>query len=108
MDSLRGRKLVIGVDRLDYSKGIPERIKGFEKLIRRYPQHEAKVVMLQIAPVSRAGVSAYQHLRREVDELSGHVNATLGTFDWTPVRFLTQSVPRHVLAGFHRRADIAS
>ncbi|MEE8657613.1 Trehalose 6-phosphate synthase [Acetobacteraceae bacterium EV16G] len=107
MDSLRGRKLVIGVDRLDYSKGIPERIKGFEKLIQRYPQHEAKVVMLQIAPVSRAGVSAYQHLRREVDELSGHVNATFGTFDWTPVRFLTQSVPRHVLAGFHRRADIA-
>lgn len=107
MDSLRGRKLVIGVDRLDYSKGIPERIKGFEKLIRRYPEHEAKVVMLQIAPVSRAGVAAYQHLRREVDELSGHVNATLGTFDWTPVRFLTQSVPRHVLAGFLRRADIA-
>ncbi|AOX20697.1 alpha,alpha-trehalose-phosphate synthase (UDP-forming) [Kozakia baliensis] len=106
-DSLRGRKLIIGVDRLDYSKGIPERFHGYEVFLNRYPEHKGEVVLLQVTPVSRAGVGSYQELRRELDELAGHINAMHGNFDWSPIRYLTQSAPRHILAGFHRIADVA-
>ena len=105
--SLRGRKLILGIDRLDYSKGIPERIKGYEAFLNHYPQHGDKTVMVQITPVSRAGVASYRRLRRQLDEMSGHINAMHGNFDWSPLRYLTQSVPREILAGFHRTADMA-
>ncbi|BAT21047.1 alpha,alpha-trehalose-phosphate synthase (UDP-forming) [Asaia bogorensis] len=105
--SLRGRKLILGVDRLDYSKGIPERIHGYETFLNRYPEHKGETVLLQITPVSRAGVASYRALRRELDEMAGHINAMHGNFDWSPIRYLTQSVPREVLAGFHRIADVA-
>ncbi len=104
---MRGRKLILGVDRLDYSKGIPERIHGYETFLNRYPEHKGQTVLLQITPVSRAGVSSYRSLRRELDEMAGHINAMHGNFDWSPIRYLTQSVSREVLAGFHRIADVA-
>ncbi|CAI9119489.1 alpha,alpha-trehalose-phosphate synthase (UDP-forming) [Brytella acorum] len=106
-DSLRGRKLILGVDRLDYSKGIPERLRGYETLLKRYPEHLRGAVFLQISPLSRAGVSSYQTLRRELDELVGFINGQHADFDWTPIRYLTQPVPRALLASFHRLADVA-
>lgn len=107
LSSLRGRKLIIGVDRLDYSKGLIERLRGYEALLKRYPQHLREAVFLQISPISRAGVSSYQDLRRKLDETVGFINGQHADFDWTPIRYLTQPVPRNLLAAFHRMADIA-
>ncbi|OUJ04650.1 alpha,alpha-trehalose-phosphate synthase (UDP-forming) [Acetobacter cibinongensis] len=105
--SLRGRPLVIGVDRLDYSKGIPERFHGYEAFLKRFPEHKGKVMYLQIAPVSRGTVEEYRRLKQDLDETAGRINGMYGDFDWTPIRYITHPVPRHLLAGFYRLADVA-
>lgn len=105
-DSIGGRALVLGVDRLDYSKGLPQRFLGFAALLQRFPEHRSKVTMLQIAPISRSEVAQYRMLRRELDELVGRVNGEYAEFDWTPLRYLTRGVPRQTLAGFYRLARI--
>lgn len=104
--SLGDRKLILGVDRLDYSKGLPERFRGFAQLLRRFPEHRNKVTFLQVAPVSRGEVPEYQILRRQLDELSGRINGEHADFDWVPIRYITRSIPRPILAGFHREADV--
>jgi trehalose 6-phosphate synthase len=106
VDSLSGRSLILGVDRLDYSKGIAHRIRGFAQLLRRFPQHRNEVTLLQIAPISRGDVPEYRSLRRELDELAGRVNGEHAEFDWVPLRYLTRTVPRNTLAGFHRHARV--
>lgn len=106
-ESLRGKPFIIGVDRLDYSKGLPERLKGYEIFLERYPEHRGKVVYLQVTPVSRGNVPEYRALRRELDEAAGRINGTYGDFDWTPIRYLTHPVPRALLASFYRLADAA-
>ncbi len=105
-DSLAGRALVLGVDRLDYTKGLPHRFRGFAQLLRRFPEHRKRVRFLQIAPVSRGDVSQYRTLRRELDELVGTIDGEYADFDWTPLRYLTRSVARGTLAGFHRHARV--
>ncbi|MGI4747152.1 MAG: alpha,alpha-trehalose-phosphate synthase (UDP-forming) [Janthinobacterium lividum] len=104
--ALNGRALILGVDRLDYSKGIPERFRGFERLLQRFPEHRGKVSFLQIAPVSRGEVAEYKALRRELDELSGRINGNWAEIDWIPLRYITRALPRKVLAGVHRRAAV--
>ncbi|GBQ90808.1 alpha,alpha-trehalose-phosphate synthase [Gluconacetobacter johannae DSM 13595] len=105
--SLRGAALVLGVDRLDYSKGLPERFRGYEALIARYPEHRGKVTFLQVAPVSRGDVEEYRVLRRQLDELTGRINGAYAEFDWTPIRYITRPIARDILAGFYRMADVA-
>jgi len=105
-DSLVGRALILGVDRLDYSKGLPHRFRGFAQLLRRFPEHRKRVRFLQIAPVSRGDVSQYRTLRRELDELVGMIDGEYADFDWTPLRYLTRSVARGTLAGFYRHASV--
>ncbi|GBQ64022.1 alpha,alpha-trehalose-phosphate synthase [Ameyamaea chiangmaiensis NBRC 103196] len=107
VESLHGRTLILGVDRLDYSKGLPERFAGFEAFLERFPQYRGKVTFLQIAPVSRGDVPEYQALRRQLDEQVGRINGVHASYDWTPVRYMTSPVPRDTLAGFYREADIA-
>jgi trehalose 6-phosphate synthase len=104
--SLSGRALVLGVDRLDYSKGLPQRFRAFAALLQRFPEHQLKVTMLQIAPVSRGEVAQYRALRRELDELAGRINGERAEFDWNPLRYLTRGVPRQTLAGFYRYARV--
>jgi len=104
--SLGGRALILGVDRLDYSKGLPERLRGYAALLRRFPQHRNHVTFLQVAPVSRGEIGRYRALRRELDELAGRINGENAEFDWTPVRYMTRSVARNTLAGFHRIARV--
>ena len=104
--ALAGRSLILGVDRLDYSKGIPERFRGFERLLQRFPAHRGKVSFLQVAPVSRGEVAEYKSLRRELDELSGRINGNWAEIDWIPLRYITRALPRKVLAGVHRRAAV--
>ena len=100
-------RTILGVDRLDYTKGIPERILAFERLLELYPEHREEVVLLQIAVPSRAQVAEYQALKREIDELVGRVNGKFGTSSWTPIQYLYRSVPPDELAGLYRDADVA-
>jgi trehalose 6-phosphate synthase len=94
------------VDRLDYTKGLPERFRGFAELLRRYPEHCNKVTFLQIAPVSRGDVAQYRTLKRELDALVGRINGEFSQFDYMPLRYLNTAIARDTLAGFHRRARV--
>jgi trehalose 6-phosphate synthase len=104
--SLGGRALILGVDRLDYSKGLPQRFRGYAALLKRFPEHRRRVTFLQVAPVSRNEVAQYRALRRELDELAGRINGEYGDVDWIPIRWMTRALPRATLAGFHRLARI--
>ena len=105
--SLSGRQLAIGVDRLDYSKGLPERFKAFERHLEGSGQNASQLTYLQIAPPSRTRVPEYQSLRRELEGLAGHINGRHAKPDWTPIRYVNDSFPQAVLTGFYRAADIA-
>jgi len=104
--SLAGRALVLGVDRLDYTKGLPQRFCGYGDLLARYPQHRSKVTYLQVAPVSRGDVAQYRALRRELDEWVGRINGQHAEPDWTPLQYITRAVSRPNIAGFMRIARI--
>lgn len=105
-DSLGNRSLVIGVDRLDYSKGIPKRFEAFQILLGARPEHRGHVTFMQIAPISRGEVSQYRQLRNELDGLAGRINGRYAEFDWMPVRYLNRSFTRNQLAGFYRVARV--
>jgi len=100
-------RIVLGVDRLDYTKGIPERVLAFERLLERHPEHRERVVLLQIAVPSRSQVSAYKELKREIDELVGRVNGRFATASWSPIRYLYRSIPQDRLVALYRDADVA-
>lgn len=100
-------RVVLGVDRLDYTKGIPERILAFERLLETRPEHREKVNLLQLAVPSRSQVAEYQAMKRRIDELVGRVNGRFATSSWTPIRYLYRSVPRERLAAMYRDADVA-
>jgi trehalose 6-phosphate synthase len=104
--SLGERKLVIGVDRLDYSKGIVQRLEAFGQFLRSHPEHRGRVGLLQIAPPSRSDVPEYAELDRQSDETAGRLNAALGEFDWTPIRVVKKAYSRTALAGLYRRAQV--
>lgn len=99
---LGGRQQIIGVDRIDYSKGLPERFRAYERLLEDYPENRGHLSLMQVAPPSRSELDAYIDIRRELDEMTGHVNGRFADLDWTPIRFLTKSFPRRALAGIYR------
>jgi trehalose 6-phosphate synthase len=100
------RSMIVGVDRLDYSKGLEERLLGFERLLHDNPALRREVVMLQIAPISRDEVDAYQDIRARLDALSGRVNGVYSDADWTPVRYVNRNYRRDELAGLYRAARV--
>ncbi len=101
-DSLQGRDLMIGVDRLDYSKGLIERFGAFERLLSRFPERRKRVTYMQIAPPTRAEVAEYSEIRRTLEESAGHINGGFAEYDWVPLRYLNRSFTRQTLAGFFR------
>ena len=101
------RKVVIGVDRLDYSKGVEERFLGFERFLASYPELRREVLFLQIAPLSRESVEAYQEIRARLDALSGRINGEYADIDWNPVRYVNRNYRRDELAGIYRAAKVA-
>ena len=105
--SLDGKKLILGVDRLDYSKGITQRIDAFEKFLIRHPDRERNVTFLQNTPKSRSEVPEYQAMQRDVAEQAGRVNGAMGTIDWVPIRYVNRSLSRPALAGLYRMAKVA-
>jgi trehalose 6-phosphate synthase len=106
-ESLGGCRLILGVDRLDYSKGIPERIKAFERFLEENPQWHAKVTLLQITPKSRSEIKEYADMEAEVTRLIGKINGRFGDAAWTPIRYVNKSYSRTALAGIYRAADVA-
>ncbi len=104
--SLSGRSLAIGVDRMDYSKGLANRFEAYANLLERYPEHQRKIHLLQICPRSREEVDEYRKLRSELDRLAGRINGRFSEFDWTPLRYSTRASPRATLAGLYRLARI--
>ena len=83
--SLGEEKLIVGVDRLDYSKGLIKRFQAYEHLLKNYPANIKKTTFLQISPTSRGDVSKYKQLRRDLETKAGHINGTFADFDWTPI-----------------------
>jgi trehalose 6-phosphate synthase len=106
--SLENRQLVIGVDRLDYSKGIEQRICAFSTFLERSPQAlKSRVTMLQVTPKSRSEVPEYAKIQRRVAEQVGNVNGKHGDVDWTPIRYINKPMSRSALAGLYRMAKVA-
>jgi trehalose 6-phosphate synthase len=100
------RHLVVGVDRLDYSKGMEERFMGFELYLADNPDMRREVLMLQIAPVSRESVEAYQEIRGRLDALSGRINGEFADVDWNPFRYVNKNYRRDELAGIYGAARV--
>ena len=98
-------RLLVGIDRLDYSKGIPRRLLSVERLLATHPEWRERVRLIQVAVPSRDKVGAYQRIRREVDALVGRINGQFATPTWTPIHYLYRSVPSTVLLALYRAAD---
>jgi alpha,alpha-trehalose-phosphate synthase [UDP-forming]/trehalose-phosphatase len=101
------RRMLLGVDRLDYSKGIPERLLGFERLLERFPRWHGQVTFVQVSVPSRSDIPEYAELRHRVETLVGRINGRFGEADWVPVRYLYRSYEPSVLAQLYRLADVA-
>ncbi len=103
---LGGRSLVIGVDRMDYSKGLPERFEAVGRLFSEHPEVRGRVSVTQVAPPSRSKVEEYRELRQMLDGLAGQINGDYGDLDWIPLRYLARSYEREELAGLFRIARV--
>ena len=104
--SLAGRRLVIGVDRLDYSKGLEERFLAYEGFLADHPEALEAVSLMQIATPSRDEVSAYQDIRARLDAVSGRINGAYATADWVPIRYVNRTYRRDELAGMYRAGAV--
>ncbi len=102
-----GRKIILGIDRLDYSKGIPQRLRAFERMLDLHPEMLRKVTLLQLAVPSRADVLEYQRLRDEIDGLVGRINGRLSQAGWVPIHYLYRSLPMDDLVAFYHTCDVA-
>ena len=98
-------KLLLGMDRLDYTKGIPERLRGYQAFLRQYPEWRGRVSFLQIATPSRSQIPAYQVLRAEVERLSGEINGEFGVAGWVPVRYQLRSLSLEEIVAAYLAAD---
>ncbi|WP_417806410.1 alpha,alpha-trehalose-phosphate synthase (UDP-forming) [Thioclava sp.] len=100
------RSLMIGVDRLDYSKGVPQRFRAFGEFLERHEDWHRHVSLIQISPPTREGVPAYDDIREETEHLSGRINGQFADIQWAPIRFINRPVPRAVLAGLYRASQV--
>ncbi len=100
------RKLVIGVDRLDYSKGLLERFEAYQRFLEEFPQYQGAVSYLQIAPLGRQTVEAYTRIRAALEQRAGRTNGRFASVDWTPIRYLNRNFPHATLLGLLRLARV--
>jgi trehalose 6-phosphate synthase len=106
-ERLPDRKLVLGVDRLDYTKGILERLKAFEVLLEKYPDLHEKINLIQIVVPSRTSVNEYMEMKRTIDETVGRINGRFTLHDWVPIHYFYRSLNRPELVAFYRACEIA-
>ena len=102
----KGRKVLLAVDRLDYTKGVPERLRTYARLLKSSPQLKDKVILIQIAVPTREGIATYQDLRTEVNQMVGEINGKFGTPDWTPVVYINRAIERKELVALYKLADV--
>jgi trehalose 6-phosphate synthase len=107
VDSLSGRLMIIGVDRLDYSKGIVNRMEAFERFLASSAEWRDRVSYLQITPKSRSDIPEYAEMERLVGATAGRINGTYGEASWTPIRYVNRAYNRSALAGLYRAARAA-
>ena len=101
------RQLLLGVERLDYSKGLPQRLRAFRSLLKKYPENLNSATLIQIASPSREDMGTYNALRQELESLCGAINGDFGELDWMPVRYIHRNVARKRLPGLYRVARVA-
>jgi trehalose 6-phosphate synthase len=106
-EAIRDRQLIIGVDRLDYSKGLEHRFKAYASFLERYPENRGRVRFLQIATATRSNVSEYRALRQRLGALAGDIAGRFSQLDWMPIQYLNRSFSHHSLFGFFRLSRVA-
>jgi trehalose 6-phosphate synthase len=106
-DTYANQQIVLGVDRLDYSKGIPEKLQAFRKALERFGSLRGKIVLVQIVVPSREDILQYQELKTEIESLVGEINGRFSRSGWIPVNYMFHSLVRTELLGYYRAADIA-
>ncbi|MBK0402994.1 bifunctional alpha,alpha-trehalose-phosphate synthase (UDP-forming)/trehalose-phosphatase [Adhaeribacter sp. BT258] len=104
--AIHDQKIILSIDRLDYSKGIPQRLEAYESFLQKYPEFNEKVTLLMIVVPSRDQVGKYKELKEEVDELVGRINGTYGNMNWRPINYFYRSFPLESLSAFYRMADV--
>lgn len=107
IQSSSNAKLILSIDRMDYTKGIPNRIRAFEYFLDKYPQFKEKVRLVMLAVPSRSDVPQYRKLKRETDELVGRINGKFATVSWTPIWYFYRSMPFENLIDLYTSSDIA-
>jgi trehalose 6-phosphate synthase len=104
--SLDGRRFLIGVDRLDYSKGLEQRFRSYARLLEKYPETRGTVSYTQIAPPTRVGVRTYDDIRASLEQTSGEINGRYATLDWVPIKYINRGTNRKTLMGLFRLANV--
>ena len=107
LESLAGRAMIIGVDRLDYTKGISLRMEAFERFLATFPDWQGKVTYLQITPKSRSEIQEYTDMEQQISATAGHINGGYGEASWTPIRYVNKAHSRTALAGLYRSSRAA-
>ncbi len=106
-EGLGGRRVVFSVDRLDYSKGILHRLRGYEAFLQSFPEYRRRVTFVLVVVPSREQVEQYQRMKQELDELVGQINGALGAVDWVPIVYQYRSIPFTELVALYSLADVA-
>jgi len=106
-ENIGDRQIILGVDRLDYTKGIPQRLRAFERALEKYPDMAGKVTFIQIVVPSRVTIPEYQHLRTEIEQVVSNINGRFTNYGWVPVQYIFRSIDRYQLLAHYRCADIA-
>jgi trehalose 6-phosphate synthase/phosphatase len=101
------QRVILSVDRLDYTKGIIQRLEAYELFLNRNPEYKEKIVFILLVVPSRTKVGQYANLKRQIDEVSGRINGKYGTFCWSPIQYIYRSVPFNTLVALYKLADIA-
>jgi trehalose 6-phosphate synthase/phosphatase len=105
--NLNAEKVILSIDRLDYSKGIAQRLKAFELFLQKYPEFHERVTLLMLVVPSRDAVEKYKELKEEIDELVGRINGSYSRISWNPIQYFYRSYPLETLSAFYRMADVA-
>ena len=106
-DRFEGRQIVLGVDRMDYTKGIPQRLRAFADLLERFPEVRGRIHLFQVVVPSRMGIPKYDELKIEIEQLVGEINGRYSELDWVPVHYFFRSLSSPELLAFYRAAKIA-
>jgi trehalose 6-phosphate synthase len=104
--SISQRRLILGVDRLDYTKGLPQRVQAYERLLARYNEHRRQVSFLQVAPPSRETIAQYRGISEELDAACGRVLGRFGEIDWQPLNYVKRAYKQATLAGLYQLARV--